>query len=97
MVESDAKMDLKRYQFLRKNSKVTKSKADKKLLAKDEAHWESEWQAKRTARKSAKKEIDEAFKALDAHKDDEIKGFVRENDIVKVGTQYKASWTHLPA
>ena len=66
-------------------------------MKKDETHWETEWQAKRTARKSAKKEVDEAYKALDAHKDDEIKGFVRENDIIKVGTQYKASWTHLPA
>ena len=66
-------------------------------MKKDLSIFETDWQAKRTARKAAKKEVDEAYKALDTHKEDESKGFVRENDIVKVGTQYKASWTHLPA
>ena len=97
LLEADAKVELRRYRHLKAHPKDIKSKTDKNLMKKDETHWETEHQTKRTARKAAKKEVDEAFKALDTHKDDEMKGFVRENDIVKVGSQYKASWTHLPA
>lgn len=50
----------------------------------------------KSARQNAKKEMDESYKAFDAHRDEEAKGFVKENDIVKIGTQYKANWTHLP-
>ena len=95
--ESSAKIDKNRRKHLRDNPKEVKSKADKTLVSKELSHYSEIFDAKRKARKEAKKEVDEAYKALESHKDEEIKGFVRENDIVKVGTQYKASWTHLPA
>ena len=97
LAEADAKADKKRSQHLKQHPKEIKSKADRNLMKKDPSIYETEWAAKRTARKAAKKEVDEAFKALDTHKEEENKGFVRDNDIVKIGTQYKASWTHLPA
>ena len=97
LAEADAKKDKRRRIHLQTHPKDVKSKSDKNLMKHDEKHWENEWQNKRTARKAAKKEIDEAYKAFDTHKEEESKGFVRENDITKVGSQYKASWTHLPA
>ena len=97
LAEVDAKADLKRHKYLKLHPKEVKSKADRNIMKKDLSVYEADFQAKKAARKAAKKEVDEAFKSLDTHKEDENKGFVRENDIVKVGTQYKASWTHLPA
>ena len=94
--ESSAKIDLKRRKFLRENPKEVKSRADKTLVARETSHYQTEWEAKRKARREAKKELDEAYKAFDTHRDEEAKGFVKENDITKVGSQYKANWTHLP-
>ena len=95
--ESKAKTDFKRRKFLKENPKTKMSKTDKELASKETSHWQKIWEDKKTARRNAKKESDEAYKALETHKDEEAKGFVRENDIQKVGSQYKTSWTHLPA
>ena len=95
--ESKAKLDYKRRKFLKENPKETKSKQDKQLVTKETSVYHTEYRTKMKARQAAKKEADEAYKALEEHKDEEAKGFVRENDIQKVGSQYKASWTHLPA
>ena len=94
--ESSAKADHRRRKFLKENPKETKTKADRKLLAYDVDYYYDIWQAKRKTRQNAKKEMDESYKAFDAHREEEAKGFVKENDIVKIGTQYKANWTHLP-
>ena len=94
--ESSAKADLRRRKFLKDNPKEVKSRADKNLVARDTSHYQTEFEAKRKLRRDAKKELDEAYKAFDTHRDEEAKGFVKENDITKVGSQYKANWTHLP-
>ena len=94
--ESSAKADLKRRKFLRENPKEVKSKADKQLVTKETSAYQTEYEAKRKLRREAKKELDEAYKAFDTHREEEAKGFVKENDITKVGSQYKANWTHLP-
>ena len=94
--ESGAKVDKNRRKHLRDNPADIKTKADKNLVSKKLSHYQEVFEAKRKVRRDAKKELDETYKSLESHKDEEIKGFVRENDIVKVGTQYKASWTHLP-
>ena len=94
---SNAKKDHHRRQFLKENPSEVKTAADKKLVAKCVTDYYNTWQEKKKIRRAAKTEVDEAKKALDTHKDEEEKGFVRENDIVKIGSQYKANWTHLPA
>ena len=94
--ESSAKADLKRRKFLKENPKEVKTKADKALVAKETSAYQTEWDAKKKARREAKKELDEAYKAFDTHRDEEAKGFIKENDITKIGSQYKANWTHLP-
>ena len=94
--ESSAKADLKRRKFLKENPKEVKSKADKQLVAKETSVYQTEWEAKRKTRREAKKELDEAYKAFDTHREEEAKGFIKENDITKVGSQYKANWSHLP-
>ena len=94
--ESGAKVDKNRRKHLRDNPADIKTKAVKNLVSKKLSHYQEVFEAKRKVRRDAKKELDETYKSLESHKDEEIKGFVRENDIVKVGTQYKASWTHLP-
>ena len=95
--DSSSKADYKRRKFLKDNPLEVKTKADKTLVAKEVTHYYDLWQTIKQRRKDAKKEMDEAKKALDSHKEEEAKGFVRTNDIVKVGSQYKAHWTHLPA
>ena len=94
--ESAMNVDHKRRKYLKENPKEVKSSKDKALCAKETSWYKGELERLKTARRAAKKEFDEATKALDAHKEDESKGFVRENDIQKVGNQYKATWTHLP-
>ena len=94
--ESSAKATHKRRKFLKDNPKEIKTTADKNLCAKNTTHYYDEWRAKNAIRKTAKKDYDEAAKALESHKDDELKGFVKENDIQKVGNQYRTMWTHLP-
>lgn len=94
--EQAAKADFKRRQFLKDNPKEVKSAADKALVKRETSHYQAEYDKLKKKRREAKKEADEAFKALDAHKDDESKGFVRENDIIKENGQYKSMWTHLP-
>ena len=94
--ESAAKSAHKRRKFLKENPKEIKTAADKSLCAKNVTHYYDDWKAKSAVRKTAKKEYDEAAKALESHKDDEVKGFVKENDIQKVGNQYRTMWTHLP-
>ena len=94
---SNAKKDWQRRQFLKDNPTEVKSAADKKLVAKSVTEYHTIWQDKKKTRRSTKTELDEAKKALETHKDEEEKGFIRENDIVKMGSQYKANWTHLPA
>ena len=94
--ESSAKVDRNRRKHLQDKPKDVKSKADKVLVTKNLSHYQDLYDAKKKARGEAKKELDETYKSLESHKDEELKGFVRENDIVKVGSQYKASWTHLP-
>ena len=96
MEESAAKTQHKRRKFLKDNPKESKTAADKALCAKTTTHYHDEWRAKVAVRKVAKKDYDEAAKALESHKDDELKGFVKENDIQKVGNQYRTMWTHLP-
>ena len=94
--ESAAKTAHKRRKYLKENPKEIKTSADRNLCSKQVSHYYDDWKAKNTVRKTAKKDYDEAAKALDSHKDDEIKGFVKENDIQKVGNQYRTMWTHLP-
>lgn len=94
--ESSAKTAHKRRKFLKDNPKEIKTKADKDLCLKATSIYHTEWKEKSVIRKAAKKEYDEAAKALEGHKEDELKGFVRENDIQKDGSQYKTLWTHLP-
>ena len=94
--EQVAKADYQRRQFLKDNPKEVKSAADRALVRRETSHYKSEFDALRKKRKEAKKEADEAFKALDTHKEEESKGFVRENDITKENGQYKTLWTHLP-
>ena len=94
--EQAAKADVKRRQFLKDNPKEVKSAADKALVKRETSHYQSEYDKLKKKRREAKKEADEAFKALDAHKEDESKGYVRENDITKENGQYKSMWTHLP-
>ena len=94
--EQQAKADLKRRQYLKNNPKEVKSRADKNLVGKETSFYQTEYDKCKKKRREAKKEADEAFKALDAHKEDESKGFVRENDITKENGQYKSLWTHLP-
>ena len=96
MEESAAKTQHKRRKFLKDNPKENKTAADKSLCGKTTTHYHDEWRAKVAVRKIAKKDYDEAAKALESHKDDELKGFVKENDIQKVGNQYRTMWTHLP-
>lgn len=94
--ESSAKIDLKRRKYLKENPKEVKTKADRTLVSKETTVYQTEFEAKRKIRRDAKKELDEAYKAFDSHREEEAKGFIKENDITKVGSQYKATWTHLP-
>ena len=94
--ESSAKADYKRRKFLKENPKEIKTSADQSLCSKQTTWYHDDWKAKSLVRKNAKKDYDEAAKALDSHKEDELKGFVKENDIQKVGNQYRTMWTHLP-
>ena len=94
--EQAAKADAKRRQFLKDNPREVKTAADKILVKRETSHYQTEYDKLKKKRRDAKKEADEAFKALEAHKDDESKGFVRENDITKENGQYKSMWTHLP-
>ena len=94
--ESAAKTAHKRRKFLKENPTEIKTPKDRDLCSKPTSWYHDDWKAKSTVRKNAKKEYDEAAKALESHKDDELKGFVKENDIQKVGSQYRTMWTHLP-
>ena len=96
LVEAEAKKKYKRRKFLKENPKEVKTKEDRTLVQRETSQYHTDWRTLVDKRKAAKKESDEAYKSLEAHKDEEAKGFVRENDIQKVGSQYKASWTHLP-
>lgn len=95
--EEKAKVDFHRRKFLRDNPAEVKNENDRRLVAKETTYWKKRYKKFTAKRKAAKKECDEALKALETHKDEEAKGFERENDIQKVGSQYKTLWTHLPA
>ena len=95
--EEDAKKDHKRRAFLKENPKAVKTAEDRKLCGHETTWYKNLWDTAKTKRRAAKKEADEAQKALDGHKEDEAKGFQRENDIQKIGNQYKTSWTFLPS
>ena len=95
--EDENKTSYKRRAFLKENPKAVKTSADRKLCDHETSWYKTNLDAAKAKRKTAKKEVDEAQKALDSHKEEEAKGFQRENDIQKIGNQYKTSWTHLPA
>ena len=95
--EDEAKTSHKRRAFLKENPKAVKTAADRKLCGFETSWYKTNLDAAKAKRKTAKKEVDEAQKALDSHKEDEAKGFQRESDIQKVGNQYKTAWTFLPS
>ena len=96
ILEEAAKVDYQRRKFLKENPKEVKSEEDRALCKKGLTWYKTEKDRLRGNRKTAKKDYDESIKALDGHKDEEANGFIRENDIQKIGNQYKANWTHLP-
>ena len=94
--EDQAKIKLKRRAFLKENPKEVKTSKDRQLCSQETTKYKNDLVAIKTRRKAAKKEFDEAHKALESHKEEEASGFSRENDIEKVGNQYRTTWTHLP-
>ena len=95
--EEKAKTDFRRRKFLRENPSEVSTDNDRRLIGRETTYWKKKYKKMISKRKAAKKECDEAFKALESHKEEESRGFERENDIQKIGSQYKTLWTHLPA
>ena len=96
LAEDQAKANYKRRAFLKENPKEVTTSKDRHLCSKETSTYKTEWEAVKQKRRAAKKEFDEAHKALESHKEEELSGFARENEIEKVGSQYRTTWTHLP-
>ena len=96
LAEDEAKADHKRRAYLKEHPKEVNCAKDRLLCSKPETWYKTEWENVKVKRKAAKKEFDEANKALENHKEEESSGFSRENDVEKVGSQYRTTWTCLP-
>ena len=96
LAEDQAKTDHKRRAFLKENPKEVNCPKDRQLCSRETSWYKTEWETVKAKRRAAKKEFDEAHKALDSHKEEELSGFSRDNDVEKVGSQYRTTWTCLP-
>ena len=80
-----------------RSSTTQRVPTDRKLMKHSVSVWKQRYRKKASERKTARKEYEEAHKAFESFKDEEIKGHIRENDVQKQGSQYRAKWTHLPS
>ena len=72
------------------------SAMDRRIKTRSVAKWKKRYRTASQARKTARKDYEEAHKAFDAFREDESRGHIRDNNIIKQGSQYRTKWTHLP-
>ena len=94
--ERKAQKAYRRVAHLKMNPTEPRSDEDEKLLKHSPKSWKKRYKTKAAARKQAKKEYDDAQKSLEAFKEEDAKGFLRENDIQRNGSQYTSLWSNLP-